>query len=95
MLPANLLLKLVSKREWVLMFLACLLLSIFMTFLLIFRVLVWIVLILSLLGLVFFGYKAFLEKDKAEGVGLEKTLQSKEFMQSVGFPDAGSKKKRK
>lgn len=95
MLPANLILKLVSRREWVLMFLACVLLSVFMAFLLLFRILVWVVLIISLLGLVFFGYKAFLEKDKPEGVGLEKTLKSPQFMRSVGLPNVGSKKKPK
>ena len=95
MIPATFLLKLVNKKEWILMFLACFLLLIFTTFLLLFPFLIWVCLVGSGLGCVFFGYKAFLEKDKPEGVGLEKTLSSPSFMSSVGFPDVSKAKKRK
>lgn len=75
MLDANFMMKLLSRREWVLMFLATLLLALFMAFLLIFPVLTWIVFIMACFGLIFFGYKAFFAKG-ADGAGFEKSLQN-------------------
>lgn len=90
--PPDLMMRLLSRREWVLMFIATFFMSAFLGFLLLVPVATWVLFIICVLGLVFFGFKAFVQKAGENAPGMESTLKSVDLAGLMGVSVGKGKK---